>query len=98
MHHCAAAKAANVLTMLPQHSTGELANTVDKHIRRSFAHMNNINDKELEKNSEILSLPISQGGMGLKRPRRMIEGANVASWLQCTRRVDELIGAAVPQI
>ena len=98
LHHCAAAKAAHLLRMLPPHSTGELANTIDKHIIRSFARINNINEEELEKNSEILSLPISEGGMGLKRLNWIKEGAHVASWLQCARRVDELIGEAVPQM
>ena len=98
LHHCAAAKAAHLLRMLPPHSTGELANTVDKHIIRSFARINNMNEEELEKNSLILSLLISEGGMGLKRLNWMKEGARVASWLQCARRVDELIGEAVPQI
>ena len=41
--------------------------------------------------------PISQGGMGLKRLNWMREGAHVASWLQCARRAEELIVAAVPQ-
>ena len=98
LHHCAAAKAAHLLRMLPPHSTGELANTVVKHIIRSFARINNINEEELEKNSEILSLPISEGGMGLKRLNWMKEGVRVASWLQCARRVDEAIGEAVPQM
>ena len=84
--------------MLPPHSTGELANTVDKHIIRSFARINNISEEELEKNIEILSLPISEGGMGLKRLSWMKGGAHVASWLQCARQVDELIRAAVPQM
>ena len=34
--------------------------------------------------------------MGLERLNWMKEGAHVASWLQCAR-VEELIGAAVPQ-
>ena len=84
--------------MLPPRSTGELANTVDKHIFRCFARISNINDEALEKNSEILSLPISEGGKGLKRLNWMKEGAHVASWLQCATRVDELIGEAVPQM
>ena len=36
--------------------------------------------------------------MGQKRLNWMKEGAHVASWLQCARRVDELFGAAVPQM
>ena len=83
-------KAAHLLRMLPPHSTGELANTADKHTIRSFARINNINE-ELEKNSEILSLPISEGGVGLKRLNWMKEGAREASWLQN----EWMIGAAV---
>ena len=82
--------------MLPPHVTGDLTNTVDKHVLHSFARTNNINVEELENNSPILSLPISEGGMGLKRLHWMKEGAHAATWQQCARRVEELIGAAVP--
>ena len=83
LHHCAAAKAAHLLRMLPPRSTVELASTVNKHIIRSFARMNNINDETLEKNSEKMSLPIFEGGMGLMRLSWMKDAAHVASWLQC---------------
>ena len=55
LHHCAAAKAALLLRMLPPHSTGELANTVDKHIIRSFAGINNINDELHEKQRNLVA-------------------------------------------
>ena len=95
LHHCVSAKTAHLLRMLPPHITGDLANTVDKHVIQSFARINNVNVDELEHVGEVLSLPLSEGGMGLKRLSWMTEGAHVASWLQCAIRVEALIGVAV---
>ena len=79
LHSCFSAKAAQFLRVLPPRITGELANTVDKHVIQSLARINNIRVDELTNNCEVLPLPISEGGIGLKKVKLDEEGAHVAS-------------------
>ena len=65
----------------------DLAASVDDQVARGFARINGISEEGLEQRSEQLALPITEGGMVLKRPAWMTEGAHVTSWLQCAQSV-----------
>jgi hypothetical protein len=98
LRHCAAAKAAHLLRLLPPDVTKSMVARVDAAVLHAFCLINGLSPSEVETAATRIGLPIVDGGLGLRPLEWSRHTAYVAGWLQCAAGVANSLAAAIPAL